>query len=120
LAFVTAAGTSNQLPTSPLSTGDRVVGQDALTEGASSVGHDLETCTVGFRLQVLCQDILTLTNRGDVLVSWQFTWGSSGQPPATFDGVVIGGTGIYRGVRGDFNAVDLPDHDVRITASLSA
>jgi hypothetical protein len=119
LAFITAAGTSYERPTAPLSTGDRILGQDVLTQKGSVVGRDFETCTVGFGLQVLCQDMLSVTDRGDVFVSWQFTWGASGQPPAAFEGVVTGGTRSYRNVHGDFDAVVLPNQAVRLTATIT-
>ena len=60
-------------------------------------GSDYEACTVTFGLNVLCEDMVSLTGRGDLHVSWTFQWpsapGSTG--PTAWDGVVDGGTGSF-------------------------
>jgi hypothetical protein len=87
IEFVSAAGVTSQFPTGPLSTGDRVVGQDNLLQGGRVVGADLEVCTVAFDLHVLCEDMLSFQGRGDLHAIWTFQWPASGTfgPPA-FDG----------------------------------
>lgn len=118
LQFVTAGGQSVQYPTEPLSPGDRVLGLDSIFQAGAKVGHDYETCTVGFNLEVLCQDMLTVTNQGDMLISWEFTWPASGSPPSSWQGVIAGGTGTYRGAAGDYLAILQPDQTFRIKITL--
>jgi hypothetical protein len=121
LEFVTAAGASSQLPTRPLSAGDRVVGRDDILQLGAVVGHDLESCTVGFELQVLCDDMLSLDHRGDLHATWTFQWPATGTSgPPSFDGVIDGGTEAFRNAAGDFHAVALsPGQDLRMTATLT-
>lgn len=113
IEFITTAGATSTFPTGPLAPGDRVLGRDNLLQGGSVAGYDNEVCTVTFAGNVLCDDILTLSNRGQVHVSWSFRW-----PATTYDGVVDGGTAEFRGVSGDFHAVAQPDGDVQITADV--
>ena len=56
-----------------------------------TVGHDNEACTVSFDRDVLCQDIVILDGRGDLQASWTVQWPAAGIP-ASFDGVIDGGT----------------------------
>lgn len=113
IEFVTGAGATSTSPTGPLAPGARVLGRDDLLQGGAVTGHDYEICTVTFASNVLCDDILTLTNRGQLHASWSFHW-----PPLTYDGVVDGGTAEFRAMSGDFHATIQPDGDVQITATL--
>jgi hypothetical protein len=118
LQFFTSTGPITGFPTRPLKPGDRVIGQDRLLQGGVPVGHDDEACTVGFSRDVLCQDIASFDGRGDVQVSWSFRWPATGTSgPASFDGIVDGGTGAFADAHGTFHARTLPDGDLQITAT---
>ena len=117
LEFVTVSGSSSPYPTGPLSPGDRVVGRDNVLEHGSLVGADYEFCTVGFGLHVLCDDMVEITNVGQMHIAWMFQWPSSGVP-TSWDGVVDGGTGGYRNAIGSFHAQALPSGDDSITVQL--
>ncbi|HKA03217.1 MAG TPA: hypothetical protein VKD67_02780 [Acidimicrobiales bacterium] len=120
LAFITPTGESSSVPAGPLAPGSRVLGSDDLLIGGVVAGHDNEVCTVSFELNVLCDDMLSFSGTGDVHATWTFQWPTDGSAgPATFDGVVAGGTGAYRGAVGAFHAVALPNRDVQITGSFS-
>ena len=118
LQFFTSTGPITGYPTSPLAPGDRIVGQDRLLQGGVPVGHDDEACTVGFARDVLCQDIAVFDGRGDIQVSWSFRWPATGSP-ASFDGIIDGGTGTFAGARGTYHAQALPDGQTQITATIS-
>ena len=121
LRFFTSAGPITGFPTGPLAPGDRVIAQDRVLEGGVLAGHDDEACTVGFARDVLCQDIAVLGGRGDVQASWSFRWPATGnRGPASFDGIIDGGTGAFRDARGDFHAQALPNGDLRITPPSAA
>jgi hypothetical protein len=120
LEFITPTGTSTPFPTGPLPAGSRVLGTDDLVAADAVVGHDYEACTVSFDLHVLCDDILSFTGKGDLHAAWTFQWPASGTTgPASFDGIVDGGTGAYHNVRGDFHAQTLPNQDIQITGTLN-
>jgi hypothetical protein len=119
LQFFSSTGPITGFPTSPLAPGDRVIGQDLLLESGVPVGHGNEACTVAFAGDVLCQEIAIFDGRGDVQASWSFRWPASGTSgPASFDGVIDGGTAAFAGARGSFQAHTLPDGDLRITATI--
>jgi hypothetical protein len=116
--FFTSAGPISGLPTSPLAPGDRVLGQDRVLQSGAVAGHDNEACTVGFARDVLCQDII-IDGRGDVQASWSFQWPATGtRGPASFDGIIDGGTGAFAAAHGTFHAQALPDGDLHITANI--
>lgn len=117
LEFVTASGVSSPYPTGPLSVGDRVVGRDDVLQNGSVIGGDYELCTVGFGLHVLCDDMVDVTNVGQMHIAWMFQWPTSGAP-LSWDGVVDGGTGGYQDAIGAFHAQALPDGDDSITVHL--
>ena len=102
--------------------GDRIIGQDRILQDGRPAGHDNEACTVSFgRRDVLCQDIIILTGQGDLQVSWTFQWPATGtRGPASFDGVIDGGTGRFAAAHGTFHAATLPDSDMQITAMIDA
>ena len=119
LQFFTSTGPITGFPTSPLAPGDRIVGQDRLLQSGVPVGHDDEVCTVGFSRDVLCQDIAVFDGRGNVQVSWSFRWPATGyRGPASFDGIIDGGTGAFADAHGTFHASTLPDGDLQITAAI--
>ena len=98
-----------------------MVGRDDLLQSGVVVGHDFESCTVGFELHVLCDDMLSLHNRGDLHATWTFQWPATGNSgPPSFDGVIDGGTATLRNSAGDFHAVALsPGRDLQVTATLT-
>jgi hypothetical protein len=106
-------GNSGPIPfptkTTPLVPGDRVIGQDRILQGGRLVGRDNEACTVAFARDVLCQDIAVLDGRGDLQTSWTFRWPGTGQPPASFDGIIDGGTGAFAAADGTFHAQNQPN-----------
>src|SRR5215469_11953725 len=106
-------GNSGPIPfptkTSPLVPGDRVIGQDRILQDGRPVGRDNEVCTVAFTRDVLCQDIAVLPGRGDLQTSWTFRWPATGQPPASFDGIIDGGTGAFAAADGTFHAQIQPN-----------
>jgi hypothetical protein len=118
LQFVTATGPLTGPPTAPLVPGDRIIGQDRVLRGGTLVGHDNEACSVSFNSDVLCQDILILDGQGDVQTSWTFRWPAIGSP-ASWDGIIDGGTGIFRAAHGWFHAQAQPGGDTTITATLN-
>jgi hypothetical protein len=118
IAFFTANGPITGFPTAPLVPGDRIIGQDRILQNGRPAGHDNETCTVSFNSDVLCQDIVILTGQGDLQVSWTLQWPASGTP-ASFDGVIDGGTANFAAAHGTFHAATLPDRDMLITAVLN-
>jgi hypothetical protein len=119
LDFITASGSSSPYPTGPLSPGDRVLGRDDILQHGSIVGSDYEVCTASFGLHVLCDDMVEMTNQGQMHLTWMFQWPSSGNsgPPA-WEGVVDGGTDSYQNATGEFQAQALPNGDTSITIQL--
>jgi len=121
IRFFTASGPITGFPTRPLVPGDRIIGQDRILRDGRAAGHDNETCTVSFGRDVLCQDIIILTGQGDLQASWTVQWPATGtQGPASFDGVIDGGTGRFATAHGTFHAATLPGGDTQITAGVGA
>jgi hypothetical protein len=121
IRFFTASGPVTGFPTKPLMPGDRIIGQDRIVQNGRPAGHDNEACTVSFGRDVLCQDIVILTGQGDLQASWTFQWPAAGtRGPASFDGVIDGGTAHFSAAHGSFHAATLPDGDMRITAVIDA
>jgi len=118
LQFVSNTGPITGFPTAPLVPGDRIIGQDTILQGGAPAGHDNEACTVSFNLDVLCQDIIILDGQGDLQASWTVRWPATGIP-ASFDGIVEGGTGSFRAAHGWFHAQALPGGDTKITATIN-
>jgi len=117
IQFFTASGPITGFPTTPLVPGDRIIGQDRILQHGRPVGHDNEACTVSFGRDVLCQDFIILTGQGDLQASWTFQWPATGtRGPASFDGVIDGGTSHFAAAHGSFHAATLPNGDMRITA----
>ena len=120
LQFFTGTGPITGFPTGPLAPGDRIIGQDRLLQDGVPVGHDDEACTVGFARDVTCQDIAVFDGRGDLQVSWSFRWPATGSTgPASFDGIIDGGTGAFADAHGDYHARTLPNGELQITATIS-
>ena len=120
IQFFTASGPITGFPTTPLVPGDRIIGQDSILQNGKPVGHDNEACTVSFGRDVLCQDII-LTDRGDLQASWTIQWPATGtRGPASFDGVIDGGTGRFAAAHGTFYAATFPDGDMQLTAEIGA
>jgi hypothetical protein len=120
LLFVTAAGSTSPYPTGPLGPGDRVLGRDDIYQQASEIGSDYEVCTVSFRLNVLCDDMVNITNVGQLHVTWSFQWPTTGTAgPARWSGVIDGGTSRYQNAIGSFQAQARPDRDVNITLDIA-
>ena len=68
---------------------------------------------------MLCQDIVILDGRGNVQASWSFRWPATGTGgPASFDGIIDGGTGAFADAHGTFHAQALPHGDLQITATI--
>jgi hypothetical protein len=117
--FVTPSGTSSQYPTGPLVPGDRVLGRDDLKQQGSDIGSDYEVCTVSFNRNVLCDDMVTITNVGQLHITWMFQWPATGPAgPSSWSGVVDGGTGAYENAIGSYQAQALPNGDL-ITAHIT-
>ena len=121
IRFFTASGPITGFPTTPLVPGDRIIGQDRILQRGRPVGHDNEACTVSFGRDVLCQDFIILTGQGDLQASWTFQWPATGtRGPASFDGVIDGGTAHFAAAHGTFHAATLPDGDMQLTAEIGA
>ena len=121
IRFFTASGPITGFPTRPLVPGDRIIGQDRVLQHGRAAGHDNEACTVSFDRDVLCQDVIVLAGRGDLQASWTVQWPATGtRGPASFDGVISGGTGRFAAAHGTFHAATLPDGDMQITAVIEA
>jgi hypothetical protein len=121
IRFYTPSGPITGFPTRPLAPGDRIIGQDRILQNGRYAGHDNEACTVSFDRDVLCQDIVILTGQGDLQVSWTLQWPATGtRGPASFDGVVDGGTAHFAAAHGTFHAATLPDGDMQVTAVINA
>jgi len=120
LEFFSNTGPISGFPTSPLVPGDRVVGQDRILQGGKVVGHDDEVCTIAFSRDAVCQDMVILGGLGDIQASFTFQWPASGnRGPASFTGVIDGGTGQLRTANGSYRADALPDGDLRITLTMT-
>jgi len=121
IRFFSNSGPITGFPTSPLVPGDRIIGQDRILQNGSPAGHDNETCTVSFDRDVLCQDIIILDGQGDLQASWTVQWPVTGtRGPASFNGVIDGGTGRFAAAHGTFHAATLPDGNMQITAVIDA
>jgi hypothetical protein len=121
IRFFTPSGPITGFPTGPLGPGDRIIGQDRILQHSRTAGHDNEACTVSFDRDVLCQDVVILSGQGDLQVSWTFQWPATGtRGPASFDGVIEGGTAHFATAHGTFHAATLPDGDLRVTAEIGA
>ena len=121
IQFFTAAGPITGFPTTPLVPGDRIIGQDRILQHGRPAGHDNEACTVSFGRDVLCQDIIILTGQGDLQASWTVRWPAAvTRGPASFDGVIDGGTAHFAAAHGTFHAATLPDGDMQLTAEIGA
>jgi hypothetical protein len=120
IQFFTASGPIAGFPTTPLVPGDRIIGQDRILQHGRAAGHDNEACTVSFGRDVLCQDIIILTGQGDLQASWTLQWPAAGtRGPASFDGVIDGGTAHFAAAHGTFHAATLPDGDTQLTAVIN-
>ena len=120
IRFFSNTGPITGFPTAPLVAGDRIIGQDRILQHGVLAGHDNEACTVAFTRDVLCQDIFILDGQGDVQASWSFRWPATGtQGPASFDGIIGGGTGRFRAAHGWFHARALPGGDLQVTATIN-
>ena len=115
IRFFTNSGPITGPPTKPLVPGDRIIGQDRILQNGKPAGHDNEVCTLSFRRDVLCQDILVLNGQGDLQAIWTLQWPATGVP-TSFDGVIDGGTSHFAAAHGSFHAATLPNGDMRITA----
>jgi hypothetical protein len=121
IQFFTASGPITGFPTRPLVPGDRIIGQDRILQQGRPAGHDNETCTVSFNRDVLCQDIIILDGQGDLQASWTVHWPATGtRGPASFDGVIDGGTAHFAAAHGTFHAAMLPGGSIQITATIGA
>ena len=121
LQFFSNTGPITGWPAAPLVPGDRIVGQDRILRDGTPAGHDNEACTVSFDRDVLCQDIIVLDGQGDLQVSWTLQWPAAGaRGPASFDGVIDGGTAHFAAAHGTFHAATLPGGDMQITAVTGA
>ena len=121
IQFFTASGPITGFPTTPLVPGDRIIGQDRILQHGRPAGHDNEACTVSFGRDVLCQDFIIITGQGDLQASWTFQWPATGtRGPASFDGVIDGGTAHFAAAHGTFHAATLPDGDMQLTAEIGA
>ena len=121
IGFFTASGPITGFPTKPLVPGDRIIGQDRILQHGRPAGHDNEACTVSFGRDVLCQDIIILTGQGDLQASWTVQWPAAGtRGPASFNGVIDGGTAHFAATHGTFHAATLPDGDIQVTAMIDA
>jgi hypothetical protein len=121
IRFFSNSGPITGFPTTPLVPGDRIIGQDRIQQDGRPTGHDNEACTVSFGRDVLCQDIIILDGQGDLQASWTVQWPAAGtRGPASFDGVIDGGTGRFAAAHGTFHAATLPDGNMQITAEIGA
>ena len=121
IGFFSNSGPITGFPARPLVPGDRIIGQDRIRQDGRPAGHDNEACTVSFGRDVLCQDIVILTGQGDLQVSWTVRWPATGtRGPASFDGVIDGGTTHFAAAHGTFHAATLPGGDVQVTAVIDA
>ena len=121
IQFFTDSGPITGFPTKPLVPGDRIIGQDRIIQDGRAAGHDNEACTVSFGRDVLCQDMIILSGQGDLQASWTVQWPATGtRGPASFDGVIDGGTAHFAAAHGTFHAATLPDGDTRVTAMIEA
>jgi hypothetical protein len=93
-----------------------VLGRDDIYQQRSDIGSDYAVCTISFTLNVLCDNMVNITNVGQLHVTWSFQWPATGTTgPTSWSGVVDGGTGSYQNAIGSFQAEALPDQDVIIT-----
>ena len=67
---------------------------------------------------MLCQDI-AVTGRGDLQTSWTFRWPAGTRGPASFNGIIDGGTGAFAAARGTFHAQNQPNGE-RLTFTFTS
>jgi hypothetical protein len=116
--YVTAAGSTSVFP-GRLQTGDRIFTRDADMQGARSIGHDNEVCTVTFDDNDLCQAMIVLPGKGQIQATWLWVGrNSSLYGPPHFTGVIDGGTGVYAHAQGQFTGNVLPNGALRFTGAL--
>ena len=100
--------------------GDRVIAADRWLQDGKPVGHDDEVCTKALTGDALCQDMVILWGQGDLHSSYDFHWpASSTYGPASFDGVIDGGTGRFHAAHGWFHYQTLPNGQAQITATIN-
>ena len=110
--FVNAHGASS-VASLPFAPGDRIVDRNDLTESGRPVGYSMEVCTVTFNDNLMCDEIYSLTNQGDLHTSTLIRG-----LPAVWDLIVDGGTFAFRNAHGSAHVVILPNHDGMVTFAL--
>lgn len=77
-------------------------------------------CSVrAYRLRDRVDRPVILPGQGDLQTSWTIRWPATGtQGPASFDGIIDGGTAHFAAAHGTFHAATLPDGDMQITAEI--
>jgi hypothetical protein len=118
LLFIAPSGQTFPFPTGPLAPGTRILGSESITQDAVAVGNDFEQCTVSFNLNVLCDDTVVFDGGDQLRVSWALRWPSTGAP-SSWSGPIIGGSGLYDGARGQFQAATNRDSSIRLTATFT-
>jgi hypothetical protein len=119
MAFVSDTGkVSFHYPGGALVTGDRifVTGEDFI--GGKVAGFDNEACTVTFNGNDLCHDVVVLTGRGDIGLTYLLIdRNHSAAGPRRWSGI-IDGTGEFQNVHGSFQAIVLENGAVKVTLPL--
>jgi hypothetical protein len=121
LTFITAAAGAVLFPTGALSPGDLMVVSDDLLQCGGTIGYDNGLYTMTYAANVLCDFAVTLTNQGEVHVSYTFQWPPSANSagPSAFDGVIDGGTLAFQDAHGSFHAVALLNGQYQFTATIA-
>jgi hypothetical protein len=108
-------GTLN--PTSPPGPGDSTIIRDDILQGSTNIGYTNVACTVTFNDNLLCNAVFALTNKGDIHATALIRGGAGQNFPATFDGIIDGGTFAYRNAHGDVHVVNQPNGDSQNTVN---
>ena len=120
IQFFSNTGPIKGWPTKPLVPGDRIIAAGRFLQDGKPVGHDDEVCTMAFTRDALCQNMLILWGQGDLHTSYDIHWPASGRGgPASFNGVVDGGTARFHAAHGWFHYQTLPNGQAQITATIN-
>ena len=111
------------LGTTGYSHGDQLIFADDLLRGGRTVGEDGRTCTIvrlqaGPRVTVHCTATLHLDGQGQIAAQGLLVF-SGTEPPKSYSLPVVGGTGDFKGARGEVRVDEVTEHEDRYAIHLN-
>jgi hypothetical protein len=95
-----------------------LVGGDVLdTENHRTIGTSDTSCVQSFADHALCQAAVVFTGKGQIMVAGEIT-GLVNSPPSTL--AITGGSGRYRGAKGEIHFVPVSATESRVTFLLNS